>query len=146
YIYKPGVNARDAVLDSIHEFSEVQLAKEAFSRYLESVRNDKQSIDDVIEHLKGIQQQIQSKQTPCYDLLQYRDHALSVKRQYIVEDWLLAGSLHLFAGQQKLGKSSLVFALIGALLTGDKWLDKYQVTQSRVVLLDFENPADYVWE
>lgn len=146
HYYKPGVESRDAILAKLIDFAKVQATKAAFTSHLDAMKNGKFAFADTIKKLESVQQLGSATDTECFDLVEYRDYAESIKRAYLVDEWLLAGSLTVFAGQQKLGKSTLMFALVGALLGGDRWLDKFDVTQSQVLYFDFENPADYVWE
>lgn len=146
HYYKPGVESRKAILAKLIDFAKVQATKEAFTTHLAAMKEGKFAFSDTIKKLESVQQLGSGTDTECFDLVEYRDFAESIKRAYLVDEWLLAGSLTVFAGQQKLGKSTLMFALVGALLGGDRWLDKFDVTQSPVLYLDFENPADYVWE
>lgn len=146
HYYKPGVESREAILEKLTTFAKVQATKAAFTAHLDAMKEGKFNFSDTIKKLESVQQLGSATDTECFDLVEYRDFAESIKRAYLVDEWLLAGSLTVFAGQQKLGKSTLMFALVGALLGGDRWLDKFEVTQSPVLYLDFENPADYVWE
>ncbi|WP_425399645.1 AAA family ATPase [Aeoliella sp.] len=66
--------------------------------------------------------------------------------EWIIDNWLPQGVLIVFHGREKLGKSTVIFSLIPALMTGDKWLGKVEVKQCPVLLLDFENPASYARE
>jgi len=146
HYYKPGVESREAILAKLTEFAKVQMTKAAFTKHLDALKDGKFVFADTIKTLEAVQQLGSATATDCYDLVGFRDYAESIKRTYLVDDWLLAGSLTLFAGQQKLGKSTVMFSLVGALLGGDEWLGKFAVKQSPVLYLDFENPADYVWE
>lgn len=146
HYYKPGVESREAILAKLSDFAKVQATKIAFTKHLEAMKEGKFAFADTIKKLEEVQQLGSATEAECYDLIEFRDFANSIKRTYLVDEWLLAGSLTLFAGQQKLGKSTLMFSLIGALLGGERWLNKFDVIQAPVLYLDFENPADYVWE
>ena len=146
HYYKPGVESRNAILAKLTDFARVQATKFAFLKHLEAMKEGQFPFADTIKRLEKVQELGSSTDAECHDLIGYRDFAESIKRTYLVDEWLLAGSLTLFAGQQKLGKSTVMFSLVGALLGGDRWLDKFQVTQAPILYLDFENPADYVWE
>lgn len=140
---------QQAMLDCVVDFYKMQASKAAITKYLESIHNGKE-VTEAQEALRTELAEIASvgvaNDCEFFDLDQYFDYADSIVREYLVDDWLLAGSLTLFAGKQKLGKSTLMFSLIAALLTGEKWLGEIPVTKSPVFYLDFENPADYVME
>lgn len=146
HYYKPGVESREAILAKLNDFAKVQATKIVLTKHLEAMKEGKFAFADTIKRLEEVQQLGSATEAECYDLIEFRDFANSIKRTYLVDEWLLAGSLTLFAGQQKLGKSTLMFSLIGALLGGEGWLNKFDVIQAPVLYLDFENPADYVWE
>lgn len=146
HYYQPGVESRQAILDQLLHFARIQHSRAALIGCLEGMKDGKFEFSDTIKKLEAALTLGAATDTDCYDLLGFKEYAKSIERKYLVEEWLLAGSLTLFAGQQKLGKSTLMFSLLGSLLSGDRWLDKFDVTQSPVLYLDFENPADYVWE
>lgn len=146
HYYKPGVESRQAILDQLLHFAQVQQSRAAMIECLEQMKEGKFCMAGLIKKLEVSLAIGSQSSTDCYDLLEFRDYAESIKRTYLVDEWLLAGSLTLFAGQQKLGKSTLMFSLVGALLSGDRWLGKFNVKQSPVLYLDFENPPDYIME
>ena len=112
HYYKPGVESREAILEKLTNFAKVQATKAAFTTHLATMKEGKFTFADTIKKLESVQQLGSATDTECFDLVEYRDFAESIKRAYLVDEWLLAGSLTVFAGQQKLGKSTLMFALV----------------------------------
>lgn len=78
----------------------------------------------------------------AWDAVEFLDYADNLHEDWLVENWLPKGSLLLCAGEQKLGKSTLGFSLIAALVSGRDW-HGMTTTRSPVILLDYENPKDY---
>jgi energy-coupling factor transporter ATP-binding protein EcfA2 len=78
------------------------------------------------------------------DAIEFFEMAEQDERTWLLDRWICEGSLHLFAGQKKIGKSTLLHSMIGSLMTGQDWFEEIGCQQAPVVYLDFENPADYV--
>jgi hypothetical protein len=78
-------------------------------------------------------------------LLALKNKAESIKRVWIAHRWLLSGHLAVMSGREKRGKSTAVYDLITAAISGQSWMGAITCQQSPVLLLDYENPADYTW-
>lgn len=68
---------------------------------------------------------------------------LRKERNWIVENWIKAGKVGLFFGREKRGKSTAVFSMVSSLISGCDWFGNV-VTQSPVLLVDYENEEDYM--
>lgn len=79
------------------------------------------------------------------NLLEIKRKAETVERVWLAEGWLQAGHLSVMSGREKRGKSTAAYDLMTALLTGQKWLNYVPCVRCPVLLLDYENPVDYVW-
>jgi primase-polymerase (primpol)-like protein len=78
-------------------------------------------------------------------LLELKQLAESINRVWIADRWLQAGHLAVLSGREKRGKSTAVYDLITAAISGQAWMGAVACERSPVLLLDYENPADYVW-
>lgn len=57
---------------------------------------------------------------------------------WLVENFILTGGLHFISAQPGHGKSWILYDLIRATLTGEKWLGEFPVAQQNVLLVDEE--------
>ena len=57
---------------------------------------------------------------------------------WLVENFILTGGLHFISAQPGHGKSWILYDLIRAALTGEKWLGEFQVNKQNVLLIDEE--------
>lgn len=77
---------------------------------------------------------------------QLQQLAESMPSEFIAQGWLHEGHLSIFAGREKRGKSTAIYDLITAILTGQQWMGRVDTKLVPVILLDYENPANYIFE
>ena len=74
----------------------------------------------------------------------YFAYASELEDTWVIENWLPKGTITLFSAEPKAGKSTLTFSIVPSVIAGEKWFDSINTVQSHVVLLDYENPPQYV--
>ena len=74
----------------------------------------------------------------------YFAYASQLEDTWVIENWLPKGTITLFSAEPKAGKSTLTFSIVPSVIAGEKWFDSINTVQSHVVLLDYENPPQYV--
>ena len=141
----PTVCERQYYLDEIIRLGKKDLFRKAMSEGLDAIKQGRFDFEPIIDALQNAQS-LDGDHTHRFeamDAVEFFEMAKTVERSWIIDQWICEGSLHLFAGQKKIGKSTLLHSMIAALMTGTDWFG-LACQQVPVVYLDFENPADYV--
>lgn len=147
YIYQ--FQAREWIKGQILMFAKATAVQRAFHNYLKGLTDGKLDIDDLhkaycdeFEKIKALQ--VSEEELVGLDAVEFFDHASQAEREWLLDGWLAERSIHLFAGEKKLGKSTLVLSMIPSLITGRPWFNRLATVPCHVLYIDFENPLDYI--
>lgn len=142
----PNTCERQFYFDEIARFAKTDIFRRVFDEGLEAIKKGKYDFTPIITRLQEAQEisSENSSTLEALDAIQFFDMAEQDERSWLLDRWICEGSLHLFAGQKKIGKSTLLHSMIGSLMTGQDWFEEIGCQQVPIVYLDFENPADYV--
>jgi hypothetical protein len=142
----PNTCERQFYFDEIARFAKADIFRRTFNEGLEAIKQGRYDFTPIITGLQEAQEisSENSSTLEALDAIQFFDMAEQDERSWLLGQWICEGSLHLFAGQKKIGKSTLLHSMIAALMTGQDWFGEIGCQQAPVVYLDFENPADYV--
>jgi len=142
----PDVCERKFYFDEIARFAKTTMLRKAFVDALKGLEQGRYDFSPTIATLQEAQSisQGNSSTLEALDAIEFFEMAEQDERSWLLGQWICEGSLHLFAGQKKIGKSTLLHSMIGSLMTGQDWFEEIGCQQAPVVYLDFENPADYV--
>ncbi len=114
----------------------------AFGKYTDSGGD----AEVLFQGIRDVERRFAKRTAKPLDIIEFFEKARAKQRTWIVENWLASGSLTLFAGSKKLGKSTLLGSMISAVVRSKPWFGRFATEERVVVLVDFENPADYVME
>lgn len=143
--FVPNMYTTEYLTDMVIEFAKKNATRKLFSAALNDMKERKYNMANLIQGLeKANELTLGAKAFEGFDAVQFLEYADGLSQEWIIKGWLGAGTLTLLAGREKLGKSTLLFSLIPAFMTGQRWLEKMLVRQCPVLYLDFENPPAYV--
>lgn len=91
-----------------------------------------------------LQKELTATREDMLDLVTLQGRADAIERVWLATGWIQAGHLSVLSGRSKGGKSTCAYDLITGLISGKSWMDSVETTRSPVILLDYENPVDYV--
>lgn len=139
------VESKEYYLDELLKFTRIKLLQIKINENLDYIKKNKDitySLQDDLEMLKTLS--VKDSETDCYDAYEFLDMADAIERNWIIDNVLCQGSMHLFSASKKAGKSTLNHSLIPALMTGNNWFFNQVKMPMNVIYIDYENPADYV--
>lgn len=149
YDYTYQCEAKEWVKHKLIMFAKTTAIHQAFRNYLKGLEDGKLDIDelhkgycDEFQKIKALA--VTEDELVGLDAVEFFEFASQKEREWLLEGWIAEGSIHLLAGEKKLGKSTLLLSMIPALVTGRPWCDAIGTIESHVVYIDFENPADYI--
>lgn len=130
-------------------FAKIQSLRRLHHRFLDQLKEGKRTFDELhVEYVAEVDKlnamQVSGDVLGGFDAEEFFNFAETEKREWLLDNWIAEGSIHLFAGAKKIGKSTLVHSLIPALVTGQEWFGSVPVTQCNVLYVDLENPVDYI--
>lgn len=142
----PNQCERQFYFDEIVRLAKADIFRRTFSDGLKAIDQGNYDFSPIIAGLQEAQtiSGDNSSTLEALDAIEFFEMAEQDERSWLLDRWICEGSLHLFAGQKKIGKSTLLHSMIAALMTGQDWFEEIGCQQAPVVYLDFENPADYV--
>ena len=137
---------RQFYCDEIVRLAKSDIFRRSFGDGLKAIEHGNYDFSPIIAGLQEAQSLTSdnSSTLEALDAIEFFDMADDHERSWLLDQWICEGSLHLFAGQKKIGKSTLLHSMIAALMSGKDWFGAIDCQQVPVVYLDFENPADYV--
>lgn len=137
---------RQFYCDEIVRLAKSDLFRRTFTDGLKAIEKGNYDFGPMISALQEAQSLSgdSSSTLEAFDAIEFFDMAGDHERSWLLNDWICEGSLHLFAGQKKIGKSTLLHSMIAALMSGKDWFESIGCQQVPVVYLDFENPSDYI--